>query len=147
MGKEQKAMITYVIWLCWLVSGTGGKLDLEQPRSNAAVLYIYRQREFGALPYNIFLNDKRVSALSTNRYLRLEVPAGSVVIKAQKNYLSVDKKAYFTAEPGRTYYVKAVEEVDFMVRSLLFGFVSEEQAKRDLSRIKPQEPETELNSN
>lgn len=131
-----------VIWMGWLLIWSTTIKDPTQPRSETATLYIYRGREFSALNYGIMVNGKRVSTLTSNRYLRVEIPAGKTVLETEKNYFSKEKAAFFMAESGKTYYVKAVDDADFMTRTLIFGFVSEDQAKRELARIKPMEPET-----
>jgi len=130
------------LWIGWMLWSTLSDVK-SQPMPEKAVVMLYREREFASLSYTIFVNGKRVSALSTNRFIRLEVPAGKVVIDAKQNYLTKPRSVYFGAEPGKLYYIKAVEDVHIVGRSLLLGFVSEAQARRDLTRIKPMEPETE----
>ncbi len=131
--------LTWCLVCLLLVSFTHD--DPEQFRTETATLYIYRGREFGSFSYGIILNGEKVGSLSTNRFIRLSVPAGKTVLQGRQSYLVRGKPAYFTADAGKTYFVKAIEDVDFMTRYLRFGFVSEEQAKRELARIKPMEPE------
>lgn len=111
----------------------------EQPRSEVATVVIYRQREFDGGGYDLKLNGKLLGYLPQNRFLKVTIPTGRVKIESEGAYLSDVKMVFFTAEQGQTYYIKAVEDIDFMTRALLMARVSEEQAKRELSRIKPME--------
>ena len=45
-----------------------------------------------------------------------------------------------TLRAGRTYYVKAVEDVDFMTRTLLLALLSDEQGQRETQGLKPATP-------
>ncbi len=131
-------MKTLLILLSLMVS-IGWRAD-EEPRAEVATVIIYRQREFQGGGYGLKLNGKHVGYLPQNRSLKAIIPAGLVKIESEGAYLSDVKMVFFTAEPGQTYYIKAVEDIDFMTRALLMARVSEEQAKRELSRIKPMEP-------
>lgn len=122
-----------------LMASIGWRVD-EQPRSDMATVLIYRQREFGGRTYDLNLNGKPASYLSPNRFLKATIAPGRVKIQAEGPYLTDTKTLTFTAESGQIYYIKAVEDIDFMTRALLMARVSEEQAKRELSRIKPMEP-------
>ena len=125
---------------CWWLLTTGVLIsDAPQPRQESAVLVVYRQREFGGNAYSIRLNGKQVGSLSPNRYLKLNTPAGRAKIESMKGYLSEYKTIWLTLQPGRTYYVKAVEDIDFLTRALLLAPVSEEQARQELRRDKPVE--------
>ncbi|AQG80422.1 DUF2846 domain-containing protein [Spirosoma montaniterrae] len=137
-------MRTLFIW--WFLGMTS--LDhIPLSQTEPATLIIYRQREFGSRSYTIYVNGKRLSWLSANRYLQAEVPAGRVSIESKRNYFTENKTIAFPVEPGRTYYVKAVEDVDFLTQSLLLARVRDEQAKPELKKIKPMEPDTETNPN
>ncbi len=131
-----------LLWLYWVTTALLINSVRDQPRSDMATVIIYRNREFGGMNYVVSVNGKEASSLATNRYIKVEVPMGRVVIHTRRKYLASDSKAYFDAQPSRTYYVKAVEDIGGVIiaRSLLMGFVSEEQAKRELNRIKPMEP-------
>ncbi|TAE25264.1 MAG: DUF2846 domain-containing protein [Cytophagales bacterium] len=117
-------------------------IDPTEPKASESVLVIYRQREFGGREYGINVNGKRIGWLAPNRFIRVNVPIGQVKIESKRDFFTDNKTLTFTADPGQTYYVKAVEDVDFMSRSLPMTRISEEQAKRELARIKPMEPET-----
>jgi hypothetical protein len=54
-----------------------------------------------------------------------------VKVESTGNYLSDNQSVQLDAQPGRTYYLKAVEEIDFLIRTLLLAPVSE------LKGIKP----------
>ncbi|WP_461056065.1 hypothetical protein [Spirosoma arcticum] len=133
-------MKTALLLMCWWLLTTGVLIsDAPQPRQESAVLVVYRQREFGGKPYAITLNGKEVGSLSPNRYLKLNTPAGRAKIESKKGYLSENQTIWLTLQPGRTHYIKAVEEVDFLTQTLLLAPVSEEQARQELRRVKPVE--------
>ena len=128
--------ILFMHW--WLTTSLLFHPD-PQPRQESAVLFIYRQREFGGNAYSIRLNGKQVGSLSPNRYLKLTVLPGYAKIESAKDYFSENQSVSLMLQPGRTYYVKAVEEVDFLTRTLLMAPVSDEQARQELRRVKPVE--------
>ena len=120
----------------WLFSS--GILNGDtQPRNESATLIIYRQREFGGKAYSITLNGKEVGSLSSNRYLKLVTPPGRAKIESKKHYISDNQTVWLTLQPGHTYYVKAVEEIDFLTQTLLMAPVGDEQARQELRRVKP----------
>lgn len=130
-------------WLTWgwLFVMNITNQNAPQPRTEFARLVIYRQKEFGGSNYDIYVNDRRLSTLAPNRYLQLNLPPGRTKIGSRRNYINTDAQTlYLTLQPGRTYYVKAVEEVDFLTRTLLLAPVKDEQAQRELRRVKPQTP-------
>jgi len=131
-------MKTMLIMLSLVVS-IGWRVD-EQPRAEVATIIIYRQREFGGGGYTLKLNGKHVGSLPQNRFLIATTQPGRVKIESEGAYLTDVKMVTFIVESGQTYYMKAIEDIDFMTRALLMARVSEVQAKRELSRIKPMEP-------
>jgi hypothetical protein len=129
-------MKAYVLVQAWLL--LSGAVHLSGPlQSNPARLVIYRHREFGGSAYNIKINDKKWGTLPTNRYLQMDLPPGRVKIESAKDYFSENQVLWIEAQPGRTYYIKAVEEVDFLTRTLLIAPIGSEQAQRELRGIKP----------
>lgn len=129
-------MKTALLPYWWLLATGSLNTDL-QPRTEFATLVVYRQREFGGNAYAIRLNGKNVGSLLPNHYVKLGAPPGRAKIESAKNYFSDNQTIWLTLQPGRTYYVKAVEEMDFMSRTLLLAPVSDEQAQRELRSIKP----------
>ncbi|MCI1189432.1 DUF2846 domain-containing protein [Hymenobacter sp. DH14] len=128
-----KAHVLLPVWL--LLSGW---TDVPQPaQSNPAHLIIYRQREFDGTPYTIKINDQKLGTLPTNRYLQMDLPPGRVKIESARDYFSENQTLQLDAQPGRTYYIKAVEEVDFLSQTLLLAPVSEAQGQREVQNIKP----------
>lgn len=129
-------MKAHVLLPVWLLLSS--RAEVPQPTQGAtAHLVIYRQREFDGMTYDIKINDKKWGALPTNRYLQLDLPAGQVKIESAKHYFSENQTVQLDAQPGRTYYIKAVEEVDFLTQTLLLAPVSEAQGQRELQGIKP----------
>jgi len=128
-----KALVFLPAWL--LLSGWADAPSSLQ--NNPAHLVIYRQREFDGNTYNIRINDQKGGALPTNRYLQLDVPPGRVKIESAKDYFADNQTLRLEVQPGRTYYVKAVGEVDFLTRTLLLAPVSEEQGQREVQGLKP----------
>ena len=128
-----KAMLLIPLWL--LITGLFE--DHWQPRNGQARVIIYRQREFGSTPYDIAINDRKQGALPTNRYMQVDISPGRIKIESKKDYFSDNQTLWLNAQAGHTYYVKAVEEVDFLSRTLLIAPISEDQAQRELQKIKP----------
>lgn len=123
----------------WLLTTGVLTSDVPQPRAEPSVLIVYRQREFGGSAYSIRLNGKRVGSLAPNRYLKLAIMPGHAKIESVKDYFSDNQVISLMLQPGKTYYVKAVEDIDFLARTLLLAPVSDEQARQELRRIKPVE--------
>src|ERR671932_1963969 len=128
-----KAMLFIHLWLLF----TGLADDRWQPRNGQARLIIYRQREFGGSTYDIKINDKQHGALPTNRYLQIDMTPGRVKLESAKDYFADSQTLWLTLQAGQTYYVKAVEDIDFLSRTLLMAPISPEQAQRELSKLKP----------
>ena len=127
-----------LILLVWLLIEPVSKL--KQPVSpTKARLIIYRQREFGGNTYTLLVNGKKVGTLPTNRHRQVDVAPGRVKIESTNWYFADSQTLWLTLQPGRTYYVKAVEDVDFLTRTLLLAPVSDEQARQELRRVKPVE--------
>ncbi|MET4108371.1 hypothetical protein [Hymenobacter sp. UYP22] len=116
---------------------SSGRAAAQAAPGPAARLVVYREREFGGNTYTLKLNDKVWGPLPANRYVQLEVPPGRTKLESVKDYFSENQTVWLEVQPGRTYFVKAVEEVDFLTRTLLMVPVREEQARRELLRLKP----------
>lgn len=124
-----------VLVLAWLLSGWPPVS--QPPQSNQARLVIYRHREFGGNAYEIKINGRKGGSLPTNRYLQLDVQPGRVKIESVKDYFSENQTVQLDVQAGRTYYVKAVEEVDFLTRTLLLAPVREQQGQQEVQSLKP----------
>ncbi|MDO7847423.1 DUF2846 domain-containing protein [Hymenobacter sp. M29] len=125
-----------VLALAWLLLSSWATAP-EPPQGTQARLVIYRLREFNGNTYDIRINDQKAGSLPTKRYLQLDVPAGPVKIESVKDYFSDNQTVRLEARPGRTYYVKAVEEMDFLTRALLLAPVREELGQREVQGLKP----------
>lgn len=135
-----KTALFTINWLLAILTGAlfGGQSPVESSR-----LIIYRQKEFGAWSYTIYVNDKKVASLPPNRYLLLDIPAGRTRIEAGKDfyYYSTDRQTvWLNLKPGGVYYLKAVEEMDFLSRTLLMGSVNEELGRQQVRALKPIKP-------
>lgn len=129
-----KARLLFPVWL--LLSGRAD--DGPPPvQSEPAHVVVYRQREFEGTTYDIKINDRKLGPLPTNRYLQVDVPAGQVKVESVLSYFSDNQTVQLDAQPGRTYYVKAVEEMDFLSSALLLAPVSETQGQRETQGLKP----------
>ncbi|SFQ83251.1 DUF2846 domain-containing protein [Hymenobacter arizonensis] len=112
--------------------------EVPPPLQDApAHLVIYRQREFNGSAYAIRINGQKLGVLLPNRYLQLDLPPGRVKVESVRDYFSEKQTVQLEAQPGRTYYFKAVEDIDFLTRTLLLAPVSEAQGQRELQGIKP----------
>jgi hypothetical protein len=121
------------LWL--LLSGLPS--EVGQPRSPQARLIIYRTREFGGGTYTINVNGQKLAKLPSNRYVQVELPPGRIKIESARDYVTENQTLWLDAQAGRTYYVKAIEEVDFLSQMLLLVSVGPGQAQRELPGIKP----------
>ena len=110
------------------------------PGQNPARVIVYRQREFGANRYEINLNDKKLGTLPTNRSIQVSVSPGRVKLESVGDFFSDNQQLWLTLQPGQTYYVKAVEDIDFLSRTLLMAPVGRELAEGELQKVKPLEP-------
>lgn len=120
----------------WLFVSSGAAAAQVAPATQAR-LVVYRQREFGGNPYTLKLNDKVWGVLPTNRYLQADLPPGRIKLTAATDYFSESQTLWVTLRAGRTYYVKAVEDVDFMTRTLLIALMTDEQGQREWQGTKP----------
>ncbi|MGM9511690.1 DUF2846 domain-containing protein [Larkinella sp. GY13] len=114
--------------------------DLASQASHARLI-IYRQREFAGNAFEVKVNEKNQGFLPTNRYLELTLDAGRVKIETGRDYFSDPQTLWLTLQADRTYYVKAVEEVDFLSRTLLLAPIKETQALEELRTVKPLTPQ------
>lgn len=128
--------VSYV--LLWLLAGLEPGFGPTQ--GNQAQIVIYRQREFAGGSYDIEINDKKTTTLAVNRHFKVGVPAGRVKVQSIRDYFTDNQVLWLDLRAGQTYYVKAVEEVDFLSRTLLLAPVSEAQAQRELRKTKPAQP-------
>jgi hypothetical protein len=119
----------------WLLVSSGAAAQVAP--APQARLVVYRQREFGGTPYTLKLNDKVWGVLPTNRYLQADLPPGRIKLTAATDYFSESQTLWVTLRAGRTYYVKAVEDVDFMTRTLLIALMTDEQGQREWQGTKP----------
>ncbi|RIV18535.1 DUF2846 domain-containing protein [Fibrisoma montanum] len=138
-----KVMLLIPLWL--LITGLFD--DQGQPRNGQARVIIYRQREFGSTPYDIAINDKKQGALPTNRYMQVDILPGRIKIESMKDYFSDNQTLWLNVQAGHTYYVKAVEDIDFLSRTLLIAPIGEDQAQRELRKIKPLETASTSSTN
>ena len=129
-------MKAYLLVQGWLLL-SGLAFEAGQTRSPQARLILYRTREFGGGTYTLNLNDQKLGKLPTNRYVQVDLPPGRIKIESARDYITENQILWLDAHPGRTYYVKAVEEVDFLSQMLLLVPVGSEQAQRELQGLKP----------
>jgi hypothetical protein len=132
-------MKAHLFLQAWLLLGNLA-FEVGQAQSNQARLIIYRTREFGGSTYNIKINDKKQGALPTNRYLQVDLSPGRVKVQSMRDYFTENQTLWIDAQPGRTYYIKAIEEVDFLSQTLLIVPIGNEQAQQELRKIKPVSP-------
>ena len=127
-----------VYW--WLLTLAATYAIVEQPRSEPSRLIIYRQKEFGGAGYTLRINDRKVGVLPPNHYFQLMITPGRTKIESGKTFYADSKVIWLKLQPGEVYYVKAVEEMDFLTRTLLMAPMTAEQAQRDLRKLKLAEP-------
>ncbi|GAB3266236.1 hypothetical protein GCM10027347_34110 [Larkinella harenae] len=117
-------------------------LTVELPaQPEPAQLILYREKTFiwelgTAYPFKI--NDQKVGKLSSKRYVQLPLMPGRVKIEFYGDYFSNSRPLWLQVQPGQTYYVKAVVDVDFLTATLLMVPVSPQQARQEIKRMKPE---------
>ena len=106
-----------------------------------AQLILYREKEFmswrgKAYPFKI--NGHPMGKLSPNRFVQLSLAAGRTEIEFINDYFTNSRPLRLMLQPGQTYYVKAVVEVDFLSSMMVMAPVDSQQARQELLRMKPE---------
>ena len=128
--------ILAVLASCWIN-------DL-QTKSNTATLIIYRTKEFWGTGYEIKINETtRIENFKPNNAVEIQIPEGVYVIESKK-FDSKTSKLKIDAKAGNKYYIKGIEDNDFLLKALHLRLVDENKGiieTQKLSKIQKTVPE------
>jgi hypothetical protein len=106
-----------------------------EPQPTKGTIIMYRKAELFGGSFKIKVNGQEALSLSTKVYTTISAPAGPIRIESSA-YRSTTRILKFTVEAGKTYYIKASSEVDFMDSYLRMMVVQEAEAKADIGKYK-----------
>jgi hypothetical protein len=128
--------ILAVLASCWIN-------DL-QIKSNTATLIIYRTKEFWGTSYEVKINENiRIENFKPNNAVEIQIPEGVCVIESKK-FDSKTSKLKIDAKAGNKYYIKGIEDNDFLLKALHLRLVDENKGiteTQKLSKIQKTVPE------
>ncbi len=102
-----------------------------------AKLFILREREFWGSSVSIIIQGKKITELSQNRYIEIELPAESTVIEISRNIQEkIEVKAVINLEANKTYYLKIYRELDYFKDQIMLGRLGAQSAQQELKHMK-----------
>lgn len=102
-----------------------------------AKLFILREREFWGSSVSIIIQGKKITELSQNRYIEMELPAESTVIEISRNIQEkIEVKAVINLEANKTYYLKVYRELDYFKDQMMLGRLGTQSALQELKHMK-----------
>ncbi|QDK80091.1 hypothetical protein EXU85_16345 [Spirosoma sp. KCTC 42546] len=114
----------------------------NQPES--AQLILYREKEFISglgKAYTFKINEQKQGKLSPNRFVQVTIPVGRIKVEFDNDYFTHSRPLWLSVQAGQTYYVKAAVEVDFLSSMMVMAPVDPQQARQELRRMKPEQPD------
>lgn len=127
--------------LTLLLAITLGKMVGQTIPPEPAQLILYREKEFMSWrgkAYAFKINGQPMGKLSPNRFVQIALAAGRTEIEFVNDYFTNSRPLRLLLQPGQTYYVKAVVEVDFLRMMMIMAPVDGEQARQELLHMKPE---------
>lgn len=120
--------ILAVLASCWIN-------DL-QTKSNTATLIIYRTKEFWGTAYEVRINENiRVENFRPNNAVEIQIPEGVYVIESKK-FDSKSSKLKIDAKAGNKYYIKGIEDNDFLLQALHLRLVDENKGITETQKLR-----------
>ncbi|MFN3850265.1 MAG: hypothetical protein ACK4NY_12595 [Spirosomataceae bacterium] len=120
--------ILAVLASCWIN-------DL-QTKSNTATLIIYRTKEFWGTAYEVRINENiRVENFRPNNAVEIQIPEGVYVIESKK-FDSKSSKLKIDAKAGNKYYIKGIEDNDFLLQALHLRLVDENKGIIETQKLR-----------
>lgn len=102
-----------------------------------AKLFILREREFWGSSVSIIIQGKKITELSQNRYIEIELPAESTIIEISRNIQEkIEVKAVINLEANKTYYLKIYRELDYFKDQIMLGRLGAQSAQQELKHMK-----------
>lgn len=112
----------------------------EENKGKAKLVFLH-ERAFWGDEVEIKINNQKVAALGSNRYIDIEVDSDDLEISIdRKNNINSQAKpdiqANLITEPEKVYYLKIYREIDYFTNKLYLVRVSEQTAKRAMKSMK-----------
>lgn len=130
---KPRSWVLGLVWLSLLLSAFTG--DALQKEASTATLIFYQRGSFANGNFKLIINDQTVAdPFLARTYLEVTVPVGNLTIHTTSDRFGEESKRFaFTTAPGKTYYIEAIMDYDFMIRSL---YLVQREAQEALTRIK-----------
>ncbi len=122
----------------------------QTPKGNdePAVIFIFRRAGFQRNFFDIYINNQLVAKTFPGRsYFAIKTPPGELLLRTtgHPKYYIEEKTFRLRAEAGKTYYLEAVLDYDFMSGALYLVQRTEEDFRRRLKSMQLHEKaKTEL---
>lgn len=114
--------------------------DDLQTKANTATLLIYRTKEFWGTAYELRINDNiKIANFRPNNYLEVSIPEGECWIESKK-YDSKTSRIRINAKAGHKYYIKGIEDNDFLLQALHLRQVDESKALIETPKLRKYQP-------
>ncbi len=107
-------------------------------RGEPAVIFIFRKAGFQRNFFDIYINDQLVAKTFPGRsYFAIKTPPGELLLRTagHPKYYIEEKTFRLRAEAGKTYYLEAVLDYDFMSGALYLVQRTEEDFRRRLKSL------------
>lgn len=129
-----------ILFCCGVVlsacSNLGHKFDsLQTPGADEVLIYYYRPSKFvgGGVYYDVDENHKTVTTLYNGGYYPHFTSAGDKLIEASTEGKS---EVFFTAEKGKTYFVRGKVNIGILMGRPSLKLVPQEKALREIQECK-----------
>lgn len=130
---KQRALVFGLVCLGLLLAAFTG--DTSPKEASTATLIFYQRGSFANGSFKLMINDQTVAdPFLARTYFEVTVPVGNLTLRTVSDRFGEDSKRFtFNTAPGKTYYIEAVMDYDFMIRSL---YLVQREAQEALNRMK-----------
>ena len=128
-------LVSFVVLLS-ACGSLGNKFDgLQKPAPDEVLIYYYRPSKFigSGVYYDVDENHKTVTTLYNGGYYPHFTTAGDKLVEASTEGTS---ELFFTAEKGKTYFVRGKVNVGLVMGRPSLKLVSEEKALKELQECR-----------
>ena len=107
---------------------------LFQPVASKAVVYVYRDENFGAaIKVPIIINQQNVGSTVAMSYFRLLLDPGPCEVECRAER---DGKATFNVEAGKVYFFRQEMKMGFLVAGCMMHLVSEAEGRKAVAECR-----------
>lgn len=129
---------------------TSSKDEVTTKSPGKATLVVYRGRQHYAsmLNYWVIVDGQKTCKLSNNKFVTIEVPAGTIQVAAKRSGVEVFKKEEMFSlevEPDQTYFVQGNIKRGIVNRRMELAEVTKNTADRDMVKMKEDRCQMKLN--